>query len=98
MFKSAFLKRLRFAPESRLLTPIGYDVVSGLPTSGTMCLCTTVAGKLRQFYNYDVQSNPGFMKRIVVPITPQPPPAVPLADLVLMSMPPRCQFQIMTVD
>jgi hypothetical protein len=63
-----------------------------------MCLCTTVAGKLRQFYNYDVQSNPGFMKGIVVPITPQPPPAVPLADLVLMSMPPRRQFQIMTVD
>jgi hypothetical protein len=34
-------------------SPIGYDPVSGLPTSGTFCLCTTVSGKLTQWWNYD---------------------------------------------
>jgi hypothetical protein len=34
---------------------------------------------------------------VVVPISPQPPPATPLADLVLTSMPPGCQMEIVQV-
>jgi hypothetical protein len=40
-----------------------------------------------QWYNYDCWSN-SMPTGIVVPITPQPPPAVPLADLVCTSCPP----------
>jgi hypothetical protein len=34
---------------------------------------------------------------VVVPIVPQPPPAIPLANLVLTAMPPGCQMEIVTV-
>jgi hypothetical protein len=61
------------------------------------CLCTTVGGKLYQWYNYPVWTNPGFPKNIVVPITPQPPPAVPLADLICTACPPGCSMEIVTV-
>jgi hypothetical protein len=81
------------------LTPVGYDPFTGIPTAGTFCLCVGNANDstLKQWYNYDVWSNPGFMKGIIVPITPQPPPAVPLHSLVCTSCPPGCQFQIVTV-
>ena len=62
-----------------------------------MCLCTTVAGKLRQWYNYDVWSNAAIGKKVATPITPQPPSATALADLVLVNMPPGCQLEIITV-
>jgi hypothetical protein len=77
-------------------SPIGYDPVSRLPISGTFCLCTTVGGKLTQWYNYDCWSN-SMPTGIMVPITPQPPPAVKLADLVCTSCPPGFQMQIVTV-
>jgi hypothetical protein len=85
------------ASPSGPLTMPAYDPVSGLPSAGTMCLCTTIGGRLTQWYNLDVWGNGGMPKGVVVPITPQPPPAVPLNDLVLTSMPPGCQFQIVTV-
>jgi hypothetical protein len=75
----------------------GYDPVDGMPTAGTFCLCTNVGGRRVQWYNYDVQGNPGFPKGIVVPITPQPPAAAPLANLICTSCPPGCQMEIVTV-
>jgi hypothetical protein len=42
------------SPLSGPLLPMSYDPVSGLPAGGgTFCLCTTVAGQLRQWWNYD---------------------------------------------
>jgi hypothetical protein len=86
------------SPPSGPLLPFAYDPVSGLPSGGrTMCLATTVGGKLRQFYNLDVWDVSTMLRGAVVPITPQPPPAAPLADLVLTAMPPGCQIEIVTV-
>jgi hypothetical protein len=62
-----------------------------------MCLCTTVGNKLAQFYNLDVWNAATMIPGVTVPITPQPPPAVPLAGLVLTAMPPGCQMEIVTV-
>jgi hypothetical protein len=62
-----------------------------------MCLATTVAGKLTQFYNLDVWNASTMIPGVVVPITPQPPAAVPLKDLVLTAMPPGCSMEIVTV-
>jgi hypothetical protein len=79
------------------LLPMAYDPISSLPTGdGTFCLCTTRGGKLTQWYNYDAWSN-SMPTGVVVPITPQPPPAVPLADLVCTSCPPGFSMQITTV-
>jgi hypothetical protein len=79
------------------LPPWAPDPVSGLPAGGrTMCLATTVGGKLVQFYNFDCWANsqiPG----VVVPITPQPPPATPLADLYCTSCPDGFVMEIVTV-
>jgi hypothetical protein len=75
-----------------------YDPASGLPAGGgTFCLCTTVAGKLMQWYNLDVWNLSSWIKGVVVPIVSQPPPATPLADLVCTSCPPGCQIEIVTV-
>jgi hypothetical protein len=60
-----------------------------------MCLATTIGGKLTQFYNLDVWSS-SMVPGVVVPITPQPPAATPLADLVLTAMPDGCQIEIVT--
>jgi hypothetical protein len=85
------------SPPSGALLPMAYDPVSGLPSGGgTFCLATTVSGKLRQWYNYDAWSN-SMPTGIVVPITPQPPPATPLADLVCTACPPGFSMQITTV-
>jgi hypothetical protein len=61
-----------------------------------MDLCTTVNGKLTQFYNLDVWNAATLLPGVVVSITPQPPPAMPLNGLVLTAMPPGCQMQIVT--
>jgi hypothetical protein len=77
----------------------GYDPVSGLVTAGNFALAVGNPNDstLRQFYNYDIWSNPGFMKGIVVPITPQPPSATPLYSLVCTSCPAGASFTIVTV-
>jgi hypothetical protein len=85
------------SPPSGPLQMFSYDPQTTLPNNGgNFCLCTTVLGKLTQFYLYDAWSN-SMPRGIVVPITPQPPPATPLADLVLTACPPGFQMQIVTV-
>jgi hypothetical protein len=79
------------------LTMPAYDPVDGIPVAGTFCLCTTVGSQRTQWYNYPVWSNPGFPKGVAVPITPQPPAAVPLPNLVCTSCPPGCSMEIVTV-
>jgi hypothetical protein len=44
-----------------------------------------------------VAFNSACISRTSMPITPQPPPATPLADWLLTSMPPACQMEIVTV-
>jgi hypothetical protein len=85
------------AAPSGPLGPMAYDPVTTLPSGGTFCLATTVAGRLTQFYNLDVWNLWSWVKGVAVPITPQPPPAAKLADLVLTSCPTGCQIQIVTV-
>jgi hypothetical protein len=85
------------SPPGGPLLPMAYDPVTRLPSGGgTFCLCTTVGGQLRQWYNYDAWGN-SMPTGVVVPIVPQPPPAVPLADLICTSCPPGFQMQIVTV-
>jgi hypothetical protein len=66
-------------------------------TAGNFCLCTTIGNKLTQWYNLDVWNLSSWVKGTDVPITPQPPVATPLADLVCTSCPPACQVEITTV-
>jgi hypothetical protein len=85
------------SPPSGPLQAFSYDPATTLPNNGgNFCLCTTVGGRLTQFYLYDAWSNT-MPKGIVVPITPQPPPAKQLADLVLTACPPGFSMQIVTV-
>jgi hypothetical protein len=85
------------SPPSGSLPPWGYDPVSELPPGGrTFCLCTTIGGKLTQWYNFDAWTN-SIPLETLVPITPQPPPAVPLADLICTACPPGFQMEIVTV-
>jgi hypothetical protein len=85
------------SPFSGALNPVAYDPVTGLPITGTFCLCTTGRdGVLRQWYNYDAQSN-SMPTGVVVPIVPQPPPATPLVDLVCTSCPAGFVMEIVTV-
>jgi hypothetical protein len=88
--------RLVATPSGPLVMP-AYDPVTTLPSAGTMCLATTVAGRLTQFYNLQVWDLASWIKNTDVVITPQPPTAIKLADLVLTSMPAGCQIQITTV-
>jgi hypothetical protein len=84
-------------PPGGPLPPWGYDVASGMPTGGrTFCLATTVGGQLVQFYNLDAWAN-SMPVGVSVPITPQPPAAAPLADLICTSCPSGFEMQITTV-
>jgi hypothetical protein len=85
------------SPPSGPLLPMAYDPATGLPSGGgTFCLATTVGGVLRQWYNYDAWGN-SMPVGVTVPITPQPPIAQPLADLVCVSCPPGFIMHIVTV-
>jgi hypothetical protein len=66
------------APSGPLL-PMTYDPATGLPAGGgTFCLCSTVGGQLRQWYNYDPWRNWSWIPNVAVPIVSQPPAAAPL--------------------
>jgi hypothetical protein len=85
------------SPPSGSLPPWEYDPVTGMPTGGrTFCLATTVNGKLRQFFNLDIWDCATMIRNVVVPITPQPPSATPLADLICTSCPPGCVMELVT--
>jgi hypothetical protein len=82
---------------SGALQPMSYDPVQGYPNGGnTFCLCTGNANDntLRQFYNMDVW-NTGW-KGTTIPITPQPPSAVPLYSIFCTACPPGCSVELVT--
>jgi hypothetical protein len=88
--------KLLSLPSGPLTFP-SYDPVDGIPVDGTFTLCTVVNGVRTQWYNFPVWSNPGFPRGVAVPITPEPPPATPLPNLVCTACPPGCSMEIVTV-